>query len=294
MKKMNIFLIILIFCVIFSISSVAASDLNDTSIANDIENNQETQDTILQSSDESLDDETTEIVKEPTKVSVKTITGKENSRANVKVNVKTDSNTPAAGVKVTLKIDGKTYQGKTNSNGIATIKVKIPKTDILKVSAKTKNSIVTKTTKYQKTYKCTASVEENDNYDSSSAKFKVISKKNNKIQKYKIVKKQKKTITIPYKQWGTRKKVSGHYGFIIVHEQLEGNKISILAAEKTLQQLIKFSSKVFYKDNGKKVYIPSNKWLHSNRHTDVHEYYYIGNAKMYVTIKYNAYTFKKI
>ena len=294
MKKMNIFLIILIFCVIFSISSVAASDLNDTSIANDIENNQETQDTILQSSDESLDDETTEIVKEPTKVSVKTITGKENSRANVKVNVKTDSNTPAAGVKVTLKIDGKTYQGKTNSNGIATIKVKIPKTDILKVSAKTKNSIVTKTTKYQKTYKCTASVEGNDNYDSSSAKFKVISKKNNKIQKYKIVKKQKKTITIPYKQWGTRKKVSGHYGFIIVHEQLEGNKISILAAEKTLQQLIKFSSKVFYKDNGKKVYIPSNKWLHSNRHTDVHEYYYIGNAKMYVTIKYNAYTFKKI
>lgn len=294
MKKMNIFLIILIFCVIFSISSVAASDLNDTSIANDIENNQETQDTILQSSDESLDDETTEIVKEPTKVSVKTITGKENSRANVKVNVKTDSNTPAAGVKVTLKIDGKTYQGKTNSNGIATIKVKIPKTDILKVSAKTKNNIVTKTTKYQKTYKCTASVEGNDNYDSSSAKFKVISKKNNKIQKYKIVKKQKKTITIPYKQWGTRKKVSGHYGFIIVHEQLEGNKISILAAEKTLQQLIKFSSKVFYKDNGKKVYIPSNKWLHSNRHTDIHEYYYIGNAKMYVTIKYNAYTFKKI
>lgn len=294
MKKMNIFLIILIFCVIFSISSVAASDLNDTSIANDIENNQETQDTILQSSDESLDDETTEIVKEPTKVSVKTITGKENSRANVKVNVKTDSNTPAAGVKVTLKIDGKTYQGKTNTLGVATIKVKIPKTDILKVSAKTKNSIVTKTTKYQKTYKCTASVEGNDNYDSSSAKFKVISKKNNKIQKYKIIKKQKKTITIPYKQWGTRKKVSGHYGFIIVHEQLEGNKISILAAEKTLQQLIKFSSKVFYKDNGKKVYIPSNKWLHSNHHTDIHEYYYIGNAKMYVTIKYNAYTFKKI
>lgn len=294
MKKMNIFLIILIFCVIFSISSVAASDLNDTSIANDIENNQETQDTILQSSDESLDDETTEIVKEPTKVSVKTITGKENSRANVKVNVKTDSNTPAAGVKVTLKIDGKTYQGKTNTLGVATIKVKIPKTDILKVSAKTKNSIVTKTTKYQKNYKCTASVEGNDNYDSSSAKFKVISKKNNKIQKYKIVKKQKKTITIPYKQWGTRKKVSGHYGFIIVHEQLEGNKISILAAEKTLQQLIKFSSKVFYKDNGKKVYIPSNKWLHSNHHTDIHEYYYIGNAKMYVTIKYNAYTFKKI
>lgn len=294
MKKMNIFLIILIFCVIFSISSVAAGDLNGTSIADEVENSQESQDTTLQSLDESLDDENTEIVKEPTKVSVKTITGKEKSSANVKVNVKTDSNSPACGVKVTLKIDGKKYQGKTNSKGIATIKVKIPKTDILKISAKTKNSIVTKTTQYKKTYKCTASVEGNDNYSSSSAKFKVISKKNNKIQKYKIVKKQKKTITIPYKQWGTRKKVSGNYRFAILHEQLEGNKISIVAGDVILQQLIKFSSKVFYKYNGKNVYIPSNKWLHSKRHTDVHEYYYIGNAKMYVTIKYNAYTFKKI
>ena len=294
MKKLNIFLIILIFCVVFSISSVAASDLNDTSIANTIENNPDMQDTTLQSYDKSLEDKYTETYKEPTKVTVKTISGKEKSKANVKVNVKTDSNTPVSGVKVNLKIDGKTYHGKTNSLGIAKINVKIPKTDIYKVSSKIKNNKVTKTTKYKKTYNCIASVEGNDNYDSSSAKFKVISKKNNKIQKYKIIKKQIKTITIPYKQWGTRKKVSGHYGFIIVHEQLEGNKISILAAEKTLQQLIKFSSKVFYKDNGKKVYIPSNKWLHSKRHTDVHEYYYIGNAKMYVTIKYNAYTFKKI
>ena len=294
MKKLNIFLIILIFCVIFSISSVAASELNDTSIVNTIENNPDTQDTTLQAYDESLEDKYTETYKEPTKVTVKTISGKEKSKANVKVNVKTDSNTPVSGVKVNLKIDGKTYQGKTNSLGIAKINVKIPKTDIYKVSSKIKNNKVTKTTKYKKTYNCIASVEGNDNYDSSSAKFKVISKKNNKIQKYKIIKKQIKTITIPYKQWGIRKKVSDHYRFAIVHDELEVNKISILVGDAILQKFIKFSSKVFYKNNGKNIYIPSNKWLNSKRSSDIHEYRYTGEAKMYVTIKYNAYTFKKI
>ena len=294
MKKLNIFLIILIFCVVFSISSVAASDLNDTSIANTIENNPDTQDATLQAYDKSLEDKYTETYKEPTKVTVKTISGKEKSKANVKVNVKTDSNTPVSGVKVNLKIDGKTYQGKTNSLGIAKINVKIPKTDIYKVSSKIKNNKVTKTTKYKKTYNCIANVEGNDNYDSSSAKFKVISKKNNKIQKYKIIKKQIKTITIPYKQWGIRKKVSGHYRFAIVHDELEVNKISILVGDAILQKFIKFSSKVFYKNNGKNVYIPSNKWLNSKRSSDIHEYRYTGEAKMYVTIKYNAYTFKKI
>ena len=101
-EKVEYFLIILIFCVVFSISSVAASDLNDTSIATNMENNQDLQDTALQSYDKSLEDKYAETYKEPTKVTVKTIAGKEKSKANVKVNVKTSSNTPAAGVKVKL------------------------------------------------------------------------------------------------------------------------------------------------------------------------------------------------
>ena len=290
MKKANIFLIILIFCVIFSISSVVASDVNDTSIANDIDNNPDDTQSVLQSSE----DEDMEDIKEPTQISVKTISGKEKSQVNIKATVKTSSNTPATGAKVTLKIDGKTYSGKTNSKGVAILKVKIPKTEILKRTVKTKNNIVTKTTEYKKTYNCIASVAGDDNYESSSTKFKVISKKNKKTQKYKIVKKQVKTITTPYKQWGYKEKTSGHYIFGILHEELEGNKISIIAGDKTLQKYIKFSSKVHYMNHRQKVYIPNNKWFKSKHNTDIHEYYYIGNAKMYVTIKYYAYTYKKI
>ena len=298
MKRTNIFLIVFIFCFVFSISSVAASDANDTAIANDIADNKDIQtisndentQQILQSN-ESGDEE---IIKEPTKISVKSVTGKEKSKVKIKATVKTSSNTPVAGVKVTFKVDGKTYTGKTNANGVASITIKIPKTKILKVTAKTKNNMVTKTTEYKKTYNCVASLEGNDNYESSSTKFKVISKKTKKVQKYKIIKKQVKTITIPYKYLGLKKKTSGQYLFGILHEQQEGNRLSIIVGNKLVDKLIKFSSKVFYKANGKKVYIPNNKWLKSKRSTDVHEYYYNGYAKMYVTIKYTANTYKKI
>ena len=297
MKKTN-FLIVLIFFFVISISCVAASDANDTAIANEITDNHDIQtisndentQQILQS-DESGD---VELIKEPTKVSVKSVTGKEKSNVKIKATVKTSSNTPVAGVKVTFKVDGKTYTGKTNANGVASVTIKIPKTKIVKVTAKTKNNMVTKTTEYKKTYNCVASLEGNDNYESSSTKFKVISKKTKKVQKYKIIKKQVKTITIPYKYLGLKKKTSGQYLFGILHEQQEGNRLSIIVGNKLVDKLIKFSSKVFYKANGKKVYIPNNKWLKSKRSTDVHEYYYNGYAKMYVTIKYTANTYKKI
>ena len=231
------------------------------------------------------------VEKATTKISVKSVTG--NSGKKVKLTAKVTDNlrNNIKKFKVTFMVNGKKYYAKTNSKGIATVKVKVPKSKLVKVSSKTKNKIVTRTANYKKLYKCTASIGGNEKYKSSSTKFKVTSK-NKKIQKFRIVKKQTKTIIIPYKQWGFREKTSGHYIFGILHEQREGNRISVIAGDKTLRKYIKFSSNAYYINHGKKVY--PWKWIKSKHNTDSHEYYYTGNAKIYVIIKYNAYTYKKI
>ena len=291
MKKTNIFLAILILCAVLSISAVAASDANDTAIAN-----QDDAQEVLHSDDidQSSSDDEEQTVMQQTKISIKTVTATQNSKTNVKATVKTTDGTPAVGATVTFKVNGKTYSAKTDSNGIATAKIKVPKTKTDKISAKTKNNIVTKTTEYKKTYTCTASVAEDDQYESSSATFKVVSKKSKKVEKYRITKKQVKTITIPYKKNGVKEKYSGHYAVVIFHKSGKTNMLALAAGDNTIDKTIKFSSKVYYMNHGKKVYIPSNKWLKSKKSTDLHYYYYEGNAKMYATFKYTACTYKKI
>ena len=291
MKMKNIFLAILILGVVLNISAVAASDANDTAIAN-----QDDAQEVLQTDDidESSSDEEPETIMQQTKISTKTVSAKQNSKTNVKATVKTTNDTPVEGVTVTFKINGKIYTAKTDSKGIATAKITVPKTKAYKISAKTKNSIVTKTTEYKKTYTCTASIAEDDQYESSSTNFKVVSTKNKKVEKYRITKKQVKTITVPYKKYGIKEKYSGHYVFGIYHESGKTNVLALAAGDKTLDKTIKFSSKVYYMNHGKKVYIPSNKWLKSKRSNDLHYYYYEGNAKMYATFKYTACTYKKI
>ena len=231
------------------------------------------------------------VEKATTKISVKSVTGNSGKKVKLAAKVTDNLRNNIKKFKVTFKVNGKKYYAKTNSKGIATVKVKVPKSKLVKVSSKTKNKIVTRTANYKKLYKCTASIGGNEKYKSSSTKFKVTSK-NKKIQKFRIVKKQTKTIIIPYKQWGFREKTSGHYIFGILHEQREGNRISVIAGDKTLRKYIKFSSNAYYINHGKKVY--PWKWIKSKHNTDSHEYYYTGNAKIYVIIKYNAYTYKKI
>ena len=225
------------------------------------------------------------------KITVKSITGNVGKRVKLTATVKDNVGNKINAHPITFKINGKQYKAKTNSKGIATLKVKIPKSKVVKISSKIKNNIVTKTTTYKKTYNCKASVIGDNRYKSNTAKFKVISK-NKKNQRYKIVKKETKTITVPYKHWGTRYKTVGHYKFAIIHEQREGNRISIIGGDETLHRFIKFSSNAYYILHGQKVY--PWKWLTSKKNDDVHQYFYNGNAKVYVIIKFNAYTYKKI
>ena len=226
-----------------------------------------------------------------TKITVKSLTGNVGKKVKLTATVKDYFGNNVKGFTVYFKFNGKKYNAKTNSKGIATVKVKVPKSKIFKIYSKTKGKIVTKVTTYKKTYACTASFIENKYYMSSSAKFDVTSK-NKKTQKYKIVKRQTKKITIPYKKWGLRKKISGHYVFGIYHEQREVNRITIAAGDKTLRKYIKFSSNAYYINHGKKVY--PWKWMKSKHSDDTHEYYYTGDAKIYVIIKYKAYTYKRI
>ena len=226
-----------------------------------------------------------------TKIKVKSITGNAGKKVKLTATVKDNFGNNVKRCTVSFKVGGKKYNAKTNSKGIATVKVKVPKSKIFNIYSKTKGKIATKITTYKKKYTCTASVIGDNCHKSSTDKFKITSK-NKKTQKYKIVKRQTKKITIPYKQWGFRKKTSGHYVFGIFHEQREGNKITVLAGDKTLGKSIKFSSNAFYINQGKKVY--PWKWIKSKHYYDMHEYYYTGDAKIYVIIKYQACTYKRI
>ena len=225
------------------------------------------------------------------KITVKSITGNAGKKVKLTATVRNDFGNSIKKCTVAFKVNGKTYKAKTNSKGIATVKVKVPKSKFFKIYSKTKGKIVTKVTTYKKTYDCTASVSGNNHYKAGSTKFKVTSK-NKKSQKYKIVKRQTKTITIPYKKYGYREKKSGHYVFGVLHEQQEGNRISILAGDKSLHKLIKFSSNAYYIYHGNKVY--PWKWIKSKHNDDIHYYYYTGDVKVYVIIKYKASTYKRI
>ena len=224
------------------------------------------------------------------KITIKSVSGYQGKSVRLTAIVKNDLGFRIKYCMVAFKINGKTYNVKTNSKGLAIFKIKIPKSEINKVSIKTKNGVVTKITYFKKIYNCTVTVSGN-NYKSIPTKFKIIST-NKKIDRFKIIKKQTKTITIPYKKNGYVEKILGHYIFAIYHEQNEKNIMGIRAGDKTLQKFIKFSSNAFYISYGQKIY--PFKWLKSKFPDDIHYYSYEGNVYLYVIIKYTDYTFKKI
>ena len=120
-----------------------------------------------------------------------TYSGTAGNKITVKVTVYdyyTDA--PVKNADVTFSINGHTYTAKTNSNGVASVKFTLPKTKATTTS-KTKGNILTKTTKYSKTYTCTATVE-HDDYYSDYTSFNVVSKKATVTKKYKVIKKTKK------------------------------------------------------------------------------------------------------
>ena len=233
----------------------------------------------------------TTVTKEKTKITAKSVSGKQGKKVKLTATVKISSNAPVKNVKVVFKVNGKKYTATTNANGVATKTIKFPTAKVFKTKMKTKGKIMTKTTKYKTVYSCSVAFDGNDDYEKSSATFKVTSKKKSTVKKYKVIKK-KKTVSIPVKKKTNIKKF-GNYAFIVAHEKSGTTHYLAVGGTSKYSEFIKFSSNIYAKSHGKKVYA-FKKWLKSKKKDDMHQYQYQSTNKVYVAIKYIEISYKKI
>ncbi len=231
------------------------------------------------------------VTKEKTKITVKSVSGTQGKKVKLTATVKTSSNAPVKYVKVVFKVNGKKYTVKTNANGVATKIIKFPKAKAFKTVSKTRGKIMTKTTQYKTVYSCSVAFDGTDKYEPSSAKFKVTSKKKSTVKKYKVIKK-KKTASIPVKKATNIKKI-GNYAFIVAHEKSGATHYLAVGGTSKYSKYIKFSSNIYAKSHGKKVYA-FKKWLKSKKKDDVHQYQYQSTKLVYVAVKYTQISYKKI
>lgn len=291
----------LLFILLATVSMVSASDNITGEAIGDVDNSVELtsdENDLVLSDDAAADSSTvTEnstpptVTKEKTKITAKSVSGKQGKKVKLTATVKTSSNAPVKNVKVVFKVNGKKYTATTNANGVATKTIKIPKAKVLKTVSKTKGKIMTKTTKYKTVYSCSVAFDGTDKFEPSSAKFKVTSKKKSTVKKYKVIKK-KKTVSIPVKKKTNIKKF-GNYAFIVAHEKSGTTHYLAVGGTSKYSEFIKFSSNIYAKSHGKKVYA-FKKWLKSKKKDDMHQYQYQSTSKVYVAIKYTEVFYKKI
>ena len=180
-------------------------------------------------------------------VSTKTVTGYAGKYITLKATVTDGFGNP---MKTTVEFffNGHTYTRTTNSNGVASVSVKCPSSEVWDTSSKISGKTLTKKTFYKKYYTCEVTAYGDDSSWTLDS-FNVISKKPTVVKKYKIIKK-KITKTIKVKngnklyKWGkyvaaTSKYKSGYYTYI---ESAMGKKKS---------GFISFFVKHHYKKNGK-------------------------------------------
>lgn len=288
--KLNIKIGIICILILFlSIGAISASD-NSTEIMKLDDN----------ASNEVSMDETTELIADnatsPTnpQITVGNIEGNQGKTLTLKASVKTQNGSVSPAT-VTFKFNGQTYTASTDSNGVASVTLKFPKSAVLKTTSKTKGKILTKTTYYQKSYTCDVTVD-GDGFTTGTASFKVISKDTPLIKKYKIIKK-KKTYTLKLKKGiklakniiGFKK---GNYAVVIQKYKKKGyTYIETSMIEKYSDDFLKFSIKHHYKENGKWKW---DKWLKvaKNRYSEFSFDHTIKVDK--IKVKYTQVSYKKI
>lgn len=158
------FLIILLIILFFGLSSVSASDLNDTGCV-EIDYNQTAidstdfeEDDLTNSSGNDVDDV---IVKENPKITLKT--NKVKSKDNLIIYLKNSSGSPLISKNLSVSINNKKYSVVTNSKGLASLRIALP----------------------AKTYVASISFKGDEQYNSLTKKFNVVvSKSDTKLIPY--------------------------------------------------------------------------------------------------------------
>ena len=214
---------------------------------------------------------------------VSDVSGTQGKEITLKATVK-NSTGALSGIRVTFTLNGNTYTALSDENGIASVKVKCPNSAAVKTTSKTSGKILTKTTKYSKTYTATASIGE------VKKSFKVISKKANLLKKYRIVKKTK-IVTVPVKNSfkGYKK---GNYAVVTVKKTSKGiTKLDVVVIGKKEDDSLRFDVKEHYKENGKWQWEKWYKVKKGNMYTIT----YNKNVKINkVKVRYTQVSYKKI
>lgn len=277
MKK-TIFFVLSLFLLV---GAVSASENITDSVATDSDVADANDNLTVSQKDTAVSDDSSK-AETPT-ITVSDVKGTAGKEITLKATVK-NSTGAVSGVKVTFKLNGKTYSAQSDVKGIVKVKITCPPTAAVKTTSKTSGGKLTKTTTYSKTYSCTASA------DGASSGFKVISKKANTVKKFKIIKKNR-IVNVPIKK-GTKTYRKGNY--IVATRLVTQNNLNLLqvaVAGKSEGKFIKFSLKEHYKENEKWQWA---KWF-KIKTNKMFESTYGNNIKVdKIKVKYTQISYKKI
>lgn len=179
---------ILIACIaLFLLIGVVAASENKTDVANANGDTIEAENTApVKQTTQVKETPTKEIAKKESKITVKSVKGKEGKNVKIKAVLKDSDGKLIKNKKVTFKIKGKKYTARTNDNGKATIAYKLPKAKYFKTVKTKKGKYLTKKQIYRTANTVKITFDGTGKYQSSSATAKVISKKTvTKKYKYK-------------------------------------------------------------------------------------------------------------
>ncbi|WP_406534208.1 Ig-like domain-containing protein [Methanobrevibacter sp.] len=220
-------------------------------------------------------------------ISTSDITGNAGEYITLKATVTDGFGNP---IKTTVEFffNGNTYTTTSNSNGVASVTVKCPSSEVWDTSSKKSGKILTKKTYYKKYYACEVTAYGEDsswNLDS----FQVISKKPTVVKKYKIIKK-KVTRTIKIKK-GVRTYKKGKYAIATYKHKGGYGTVLETAAGKINSGFIKFFIKHHYKKNGKWKW---DKWRKIPK--DYSDEFTYGSAVKLdkIKVRYTQVTYKRI